>query len=87
MDHVKESNCGIKLSGTLVNNLQFKDDIDLIDEEHKSLQEQAEKIRSAAEQTGLTMNVGKTKTILFDDRKIKQGLTIGGKGYRERRQV
>ena len=36
MDHVKESNCGIRLSGTLVNNLRFVDDIDLIDERRKN---------------------------------------------------
>ena len=32
MDHVKESNCGIRLGGTLISNLRFPDDIDLIDE-------------------------------------------------------
>ena len=36
MDHVKESNCGMRLSGTLVNNLRFVDDIDLIDERRKN---------------------------------------------------
>ena len=34
MDHVKESNCGIRLGGTLVNNLKCADDIDLIDEDY-----------------------------------------------------
>ena len=37
MDHMKESNCEIRLGGTLVNNLRFADDIDLIDENYKSL--------------------------------------------------
>ena len=49
MDHVKESNCGIRLGGTLVNNLRFADDIDLINEDYKSLQEQLEKSRATAE--------------------------------------
>ena len=49
MDHVKESNCGIRLFETLVNNLRFAADIDLIDEDHKSLQEQLEKTRAVAE--------------------------------------
>ena len=35
MNHVKEINCGIRLGGTLVNNLWFADDIDLIDEDYK----------------------------------------------------
>ena len=40
MDHVKESNYGIRLGGTLVNNQRFVDDIDLINEDSTSLQEQ-----------------------------------------------
>ena len=72
MDHVKESNRGIRLGGTLVNNLRFVDDIDLIDEDYKSLQKQLEKIRAAAEQAGLIVNVGRTKTMVFGDRKIEQ---------------
>ena len=73
MDHVKESNCGIRLGGTLLNNLRFADDIDLIDEDYKSLQEQGERtIRAAAEQAVLTVNIGKTKTVVFGDRKIEQ---------------
>ena len=79
MEHVKESNCGIRLVGTLVNNLRFADDIDLIDEQHKSLQEQVEKTRVAAEQVELTVNVAKTKTMIFGNRKIEQELMIRGK--------
>ena len=78
MDHVKESNCGIRLCTVIVNNLRFSDDTDLINEVHKSLQKQLEKIRTVAEQTGLIVNVRKTKTMVFGDRKIDQELTIGG---------
>ena len=38
MDHVKERKNGINISGTLLNNLRFADDIDLIDEDCSSLQ-------------------------------------------------
>ena len=76
MDHVKESNCGIRLGGTLVNNLRFADDINLIDEDYKSLEEQFEKTKAAAEQAGLVVNIGKTKTIVFGDRKIEQEIEI-----------
>ena len=79
MDHTKESNCGIRLGGTLVNNLRFADDIDLIDEDYKSLQEQLEKTRAVAEETGLIVNVGKTKTIVFCRTKIEQEIQIGSK--------
>ena len=79
MDHVKESNCGIRLGGMLINNLRFADDIDLIDEDYKSLQEQLEKTRAVAEQAGLIVNVGKTKTMVFGDRKIEQEIRVGRK--------
>ena len=79
MDHVKESNCGIRIGGMLINNLRFADDIDLIDEDYKSLQEQLEKTRAVAEQAGLIVNVGKTKTMVFGDRKIEQEIWVGRK--------
>ena len=79
MDHVKESNCEIRLGRTLVNNLRFADDIDLIDEDYRSLQEQVEKIRTVEEQVGLIVSVGKTKIMVFGDRKIEQKIQIGKK--------
>ena len=82
MDHLKPSNCWTRLGKTLVNNLRFGDDIDLIDEDHKSLQEQLEKTRAAVEQAGLTVNVGKTKTMVFSDREIEQKIQIGSKNVK-----
>ena len=79
MDHLKESNCKIRLGGTLVNNLRFEDDIDLIDEDYKSLQEQVEETRAATEQTVLIVSIGKTQTVVFEDRKIGQEIQIGAK--------
>ena len=85
MDHLKESNCKTRLDGTLVNNLRFEDGIDLIDEnsspiqEPESLQEQVEKTRAATEQTVLIVSIGKTQTVVFEDRKIGQEIQIGGK--------
>ena len=79
MDHTKESSCGIRLGGTLVNNLRFADDMDLINEDFKSLQKQLEKTRAVAEQAGMIVNVGKTKTMVLGDRKIEQEIQIGGK--------
>ena len=82
MDHVKESNCKIRLSGTLVNDLRFADDINHIDEDYKFLQEQFKKTRVVAEQVGLIVNIGKTKTTVFGDRKIEQDIQIGDKNKR-----
>ena len=63
----------------LINNPRFADDIDLINEDFKSLQEQLEKTRAAAAPAGLIVNVGKTKTMVLGDRKIEQEIQIGGK--------
>ena len=82
MDHVKESNCGIRLGGTLVNNLRFADDIDLINEGFKSLQEQFETTRTVAEQARPVVNVGKIKTMMFSGRKIEQEIQIGSKNVK-----
>ena len=79
MDHVKETNCRIRLGGTLVNNLRFADDIDLIDDDYNSIQEQLEKTRAIAEQAGLIVNLGKIKTMVFGDRKIEQEIQTGSK--------
>ena len=79
MDHVKESNCGIRLGGTPVNNLRFAEDIDLVDEDYKSLQEQLEKTRAVAELVGLIVNIRKTKTMVVGDRKIEQKILVGSK--------
>ena len=79
MDHVKESNCGIRLDGILVNNLRFDDNINLINEDCKSLRKPLEKTRAITKQTRLIVNVGKVETTMFGDRKIELELTIGGK--------
>ena len=79
MDHVKESNCEVRLGRAPLNNPRFADEIDLIDEDYKSLQEQLEKTRASAEQAVLIVNVGKTKTMGFGDRKIEPEIQIGDK--------
>jgi hypothetical protein len=76
MDQVKQNTCGINISGIIVNNLRFADDIDLIDEDCSSLQNQIELVRKAAEQAGLIVNTNKTKTMVFGDRNIDQEIHV-----------
>ncbi|CAM4863714.1 unnamed protein product [Rotaria socialis] len=64
MDQVRQNTCGINISGILINNLRFADDIDLIDEDVSSLQRQLELTKTAAEQAGLILNINKTKTMI-----------------------
>ena len=78
MDHLKESKYGINISGTIVNNLRFVDDIDLIGEECSSLQKQFETTRIAAEETGLVVNATKTKTMVFGERNIEEAALMAG---------
>ena len=73
MDQVRQNTCGI-----LINNLRFADDIDLIDEEVSSLQRQIKLTKTAAEQAGLILNVNKTKTMVFGDRKIESSIQVAG---------
>ena len=79
MDHMKENNCGKRFGGILANNLRLANDIDLIEEDYKSLQKQVEKARAVAEQMKLIVSVGKTRAMVFDDRKIEQEIQIGDK--------
>jgi hypothetical protein len=78
MDQVKQNTCGINISRIIVNNLRFADDIDLIDNDSSSLQNQIELVREAVDQAGLTVNTNKTKTMIFGDRNIEQELQVVG---------
>jgi hypothetical protein len=78
MDQVRQNTCGINISGTLINNLRFADDIDLIDEDVGSLQRQIELTKTAAEQAGLILNINKTKTMVFGDRNIDNNIQVAG---------
>ena len=78
MDQVRQNTCGINIGGILINNLRFADDIDLIDEEVSSLQQQIELTKTAAEQAGLILNTNKTKTMVFGDRNIETSIQVAG---------
>ena len=78
MDQVRQNTSGIKISGILINNLRFADDINLIDEDVSSLQRQIALTKTAAEQAGLILNINKTKTMVFGDRNIDNSIQIAG---------
>lgn len=79
MDQLKENICGINISGTIVNNLRFADDIDLIDENSSSLQNQIELVKKSTEQAGLIINTNKTKTMVFGQQNINYRIQVAGK--------
>ena len=87
MDQVRQNTCGINISGILINNLRFADDIDLIDEDVSSLQRQIELTKTAAEQAGLILNINKTKTMVFGDRNIDNSNPSSRKHHRKRGKI
>jgi hypothetical protein len=78
MDQTTLKNYGINVSGTVINNLRFADDIDLLSEDHISLQDQIEQVTKSAEEGGLMVNIKKTKTMVFGDKTIDQQMEING---------
>ncbi len=71
-------NYGINVSGTNISNLRFADGIDLLSEDHISLQDQIKQVTKSAEEGGLMVNIKKTKTIVFGDKTIDQQMEING---------
>ena len=53
MDKIKSKEMGVNVSGTLISNLRFADDIDLLNENCTLLHEQIEQLTRKAEETGL----------------------------------
>ena len=78
MDQVRQNTCGINIGGIYINNLRFADDIDLLDEDVSSLQRQIELTTTAAEQSGLIVNINKTKTMVFGARNIESSIQVAG---------
>ena len=68
MEKIKSKKTGISIHGTLVNNLIFADDIDLIEENIQVIQENVETLRREGEAVGLKINNNKTKTMTFGKR-------------------
>lgn len=78
MDQVKQNTYGVNSEGVFINNLQFADDIHLIDEDISTLQQQVELTRTTAEQSGLILNTNKTKIIVFESRNIEIRIQVTG---------
>ncbi|CAF4346130.1 unnamed protein product, partial [Rotaria magnacalcarata] len=77
-DKAMQINRGINISGILVNNLRFADDIDVLEEDCDSLHQQIEQLKITAAEAGLLINTKKTKTFVFGDRNIEKYVRIAG---------
>ena len=58
---IEDSNIGLRLNGSIVNNLRFADDIALMAESEADLQALVDLVHTTSKQFGLTINIGKTE--------------------------
>ena len=77
MDTIKELNTGVSIHGQMIRNLKFSDDIDLLDSNQKDLQQKVTKIDKAGRETGLKVNISKTKTMVFGQKTTGREVEIG----------
>lgn len=78
MDLTQQNPYGVNLNGTLVNNLRFADDIDLIDEKFDNLVKQVETTTESAKRVGLIINTKKTKIMVFGEQDNGKDMKIAG---------
>ena len=79
MDTVKDNGTGVSVSGQMINNLKFADDIDLVEEDTDVLQENLRRVNEAGEAAGLKINTEKTMTMVFGQEDIEEELVIGNR--------
>ena len=77
-DSIAEDGTGVAINGTWINNLCFADDIDLIEEDPQRLKHTVNKISTEAMLHGLTMNLSKTKTMVFGENETDENITTQG---------
>jgi len=61
MTALDEKETAVSVNGLQDNNLRFADDIDLLETNRDTLQENLELLKGDAEKAGLKINIGKTK--------------------------
>jgi hypothetical protein len=76
MDAIRTRQSGVSVNGTLINNLRFADDIDLIETALKILQENLSTVKTEGEKAGLRINIGKTKSMVFGESSLAQPLKV-----------
>ena len=66
------------MNGLQVNNFRFSDDIDLLETNRDTLQENLELLKGDAEKAGLKINIRKTKTMVFGKESLANKVEIDG---------
>src|SRR5688572_24931908 len=68
----------VSIYGTLINNFAFADDIDLIEEDIRNIQENLNTLGREGEMVGLKINHSKTKTMTFGEKTNKTPFEVNG---------
>jgi hypothetical protein len=68
---------GISIKGRITDNLRFADDVDLIANTSKNLQELTDRVNSSSKRMGLRRNVEKTKTMTIGKQREEMKIKIG----------
>src|SRR6218665_867668 len=76
MDVIRDRDTEVRIQGHNINNLEFADDIDMIEENRNKLQENMNEIRKGGEAAGLKTNVGKTNTMVTGKENIKEQIEL-----------
>lgn len=78
MDKIRKEDEGISVNGTTLNKLCYADDIDLIDDDSQRLGCTVQELNEEGKRYGLTMNYGKTKTMVFGEQEIENKMVVDG---------
>ena len=78
MEKIRERKTGISIHRTLINNLAFADDIDLIEEDIWNIQENISILSKEGEAMGLKINHSKTKTMTFGEKTTTTAIVVNG---------
>ena len=73
-----EAQAGIKIAGRNINNLRYTDDTTLMAESEEELKSLLMKVKEESEQTGLKLNVQKTKIMTSSSITLWQITADGG---------
>jgi len=77
---------GVVLSGHIVNNLRFADDIAAVAEREHNLQAVVDGIESESTKMGMKINIDKTELQLISIRKTEMNITVRGNKLKQVRE-
>jgi len=80
MDTIKENETGNSVHCYKINNLQFAEDIDLLEKDRDVLQENLKWLNEVGEASRLKINIRKTMTMMFGQENIVEELMIDSTG-------